>query len=115
MASRNLEGDIENSLAASVASAITDTSGSSVPATITAAAAGVVGRLIVLSSQDTSGLTAGRPIYLSTTGGEWLGALPAASNKVQVVGSVVTVHAGTGRVAIQLPGQIIPWDLANTI
>lgn len=40
MASRNLEGDIENSLAASVASAITDTSGSSVPATITAAAAG---------------------------------------------------------------------------
>jgi len=85
------------------------------PSAISNAATGVVYDIYVLSSQDTSGLTAGRPVFLSTSGGAWTGTVPAADNRVQIVGYVVTVNATTGRVAVQLPGQLVPWSIADQV
>lgn len=85
------------------------------PSAISNAAAGVVQTMGVLSSQDTSTLTAGRPVFLSTTGGLWTGTLPTPENRIQIVGWVMTVHATTGRVVIELPGQTIPWSIADQV
>lgn len=84
-------------------------------AAITSAAAGVVQQVGVLISQVTTGLTAGRPVFLSTSGGLWTGTLPAADNRIQVVGWVMTVHATTGRVVVELPGQMIPWSISDQV
>lgn len=83
------------------------------PSAIANAAQGTVYTMYMLSSQVTTGLTAGRPVWLSATGGLWTGTIPAVGVLTQIVGFVVTVHATTGRVAIELPGQIIPWSLSD--
>ena len=84
-------------------------------AAIASAAAGAVYRMALLTTQVTTGLTAGRPVFLSTSGGLWTGTLPAAENRIQPVGFVVTVHASTGRVAIKLPQAPVPWSIADQI
>jgi len=69
----------------------------------------------MLTGKDTSGLTAGRPVYLSTTAGGWTGTRPSAQNRVQVIGQVGVVDASAGRVAITLPGTIVPWAIGDQI
>lgn len=85
------------------------------PNAITNGEAGTVYEMYVLTTQNTNGLTAGRPVFLSTSGGSWTGTLPTSPNLVQIVGYVVTVDATTGRVAIKLPGQNIPWSIADQV
>ena len=55
----------------------------------------------VLTEQDTSGLTAGRPVWLSSTAGGWLGERSDFADidfRAQIVGKVITVDASTGRI-----------------
>jgi len=68
-----------------------------------------------LTGQDTSGLTVGRPIFLSTTAGGWTGTLPVAANRIQIIGYVAVVDASVGRVIFELPGQILNWESADEI
>ena len=77
-------------------------------ADIANAAAGVVYRGYTLGSQDTSGESIGDPIYLSATAGGWTAtALTGAAQVSQKVGVVVTSHASTGQVQIDLPGELL--------
>ena len=68
----------------------------------------------LLTGQNTNGLTVGRPVYLSSTAGGWTGTLPTAGYGVQVVGFVVVANASTGRVLL-VPGNIIPWSIADQL
>jgi hypothetical protein len=68
----------------------------------------------ILTGQDTSGLTAGRPVWLSSTAGGWLGARSNFADtdfRAQIVGKVITVNASTGRIE-QYAGPIIPYSLS---
>jgi len=77
-------------------------------AAIANGAAGVVYRGYTLGSLDTSGSSVGDPIYLSATAGSWTAtALTGAAQLSQKVGVVVTSHASTGSIQIDLPGEIL--------
>lgn len=81
--------------------------------TIEDGASGVFAQIRRLSSVDTSGGTVGRPVFLSTTAGGWTVTQPSPENRIQIVGFIEVVHASTGRVSIELPGQILPWTLED--
>lgn len=66
------------------------------------AAAVQVSKIHILTAQNTAGLTAGRPIFLNTVAGGWTGTLPAANNRIQIVGTVLEVDAATGVVEFDL-------------
>jgi hypothetical protein len=68
----------------------------------------------VLTGQDTSGLTVGRPVWLSGTAGKWSGTPHTDGKGTQITGMVITVHVSTGRV-LQFPGTILPWAYAGEI
>lgn len=74
-----------------------------------------VKKIYQFTSQDTDGLTAGRPIFLSTTSKGWTGSLPTANNRVQIVGSVLVVDAAAGIVEFDLPGAVIAFGDADDI
>jgi len=82
-------------------------------ATIANAANGVFSQVRNLSSVDTSGGTVGRPVFLNTVAGTWSVTQPAADNRVQIVGTINVVHSSTGRITVQLPGQILDWNLTD--
>ena len=71
-------------------------------------------RKVMYQSEDTSGLTAGRPVYLSPTAGSWSGTLPDAEYGIQIVGWVVEVGV-SGTIAFRVPGSIVPWQIADQI
>lgn len=83
------------------------------PSAIANAATGTVYNMNVLTSQNTAGLIAGRPVYLSTSAGSWAGTLPSPNNNCQIIGYVITVDAAAGRIAVELPGNILPFSNAN--
>jgi len=64
---------------------------------------------------DTSSVSAGAPVFLSSSSGSYSFSLPNAGYRVQVVGYVGTVHASDGKIQFILPGQIIPWSIADQI
>jgi len=68
----------------------------------------------ILTDLNTSGLTVGRPIFLSDTAGEWLGVLPAFPKLVQVVGKVIEAHATTGRILLK-PQEALEFNMAERI
>jgi len=78
--------------------------------TVTTGNAGNAVTCRVLTSLNTSGLTVGRPVYLSATAGGWSGTVPATANKVQIVGYVVEAHATTGRI---IQSIMAPLDAIN--
>jgi hypothetical protein len=68
----------------------------------------------VLTGIDTSGLTAKRPVWLSSTAGGWLGNRSDFADtdfRAQIVGKVDVVHASTGRI-VQYAGSVIPYSVA---
>ena len=82
---------------------------------IGSSAAGYATIYRVLTDQVTTGLTPGRPIYLSSTAGGWSGTLLAADYRCQIVGKVVVASATVGRIEFTLPGSIVPWSIADQI
>lgn len=70
-----------------------------------------------LTGQNTSGLTVGRPVWLSSTAGGWLGARSSFADtdfRAQIIGYVATVHASTGRI-IQKAEAPTPYSVAFDI
>ena len=86
-----------------------------VDAAITTGTSGTVVANKVLTGLDTSGLTVGRPVFLSTTAGEWVGAYYTDESRCQIVGEVIEVHASTGRIELNMPGQIVPWGFVDQV
>ena len=68
----------------------------------------------VLTGQNTAGLTASRPVWLSGTAGGWSGTPHTDGKGTQIVGTVIEVHGTTGRI-LQFAGQILPWAFAGEI
>lgn len=81
--------------------------------TIENAASGVFAQVQSIDTVDTSGGTVGRPVYLDTTAGGWTITQPAVENRIQIIGFIDVVHASTGRISFELPGQILPWTLED--
>ena len=77
--------------------------------TIADTAVGTVAQKLTLTGLDTSGGTVGRPVFLSTVAGSWTVTAPAPENRIQLIGRIIEVHATTGRIAIDLPGQVLYW------
>lgn len=71
-------------------------------------------RKVAYQTEDTSGLTAGRPVWLSPTAGSWTGTLPDAGYGIQITGWVVEVGV-SGTIAHRVPGTIVPWQAADQI
>lgn len=87
-----------------------------VDADVLTAAAGYVTTSKILTGLNTSsGYTAGRPLYLSSTAGGYVGTAYTDGSMCQEVGNCIEVHASTGRVQLQMPGQVIPWSLVDQI
>lgn len=68
----------------------------------------------VLTGLNTATLTVGRPVWLSSTAGGWVGTPYTDGKGCQVVGQVIEVHASTGRI-LQFPGSIVIWTYAGEI
>ena len=85
-----------------------------VETTIANGAVGYINEEMPLTAQDTSDGTAGRPIFLSGTAGEWSVSLPAGGSGVQIVGQIVTVDAAAG-IVIFRGWQIIPDASADQV
>jgi hypothetical protein len=64
---------------------------------------------------DTSGLTLLAPIYLHTTAGGYTTAMPAAPNRVQIIGYCAKVSTTAGRIQFVLPGHLIPYSVADQV
>jgi hypothetical protein len=60
-----------------------------------------------LGTQDTSGLTVGDPVYLSSTAGGWTSTKPV-SGVVQIVGRVSVVSSTVGFVEVDLESEVAP-------
>jgi len=72
-------------------------------------------KIYQLTAQNTSGLTAGRPVFLSTVAGGWVGELPTVVNRVQIVGTVIEVSATVGIIEFDLFGSVIPFGSADDV
>lgn len=66
----------------------------------------------ILTGQNTSGLTVGRPVWLSKTAAGWSGTPHTDGAGTQIVGKVLVENATTGRI-LQFVGPIIPWMYAG--
>lgn len=97
----NLEGSIANAQATSggqFAEWVVDNG-----AAIANGAQGFLSKVRLLTAVDTSGGTVGDPIYLSDgSAGGWTRTKPTLTDKVQVVGRLITISASVGRVLIDL-------------
>lgn len=75
----------------------------------------VVKKQTIVTGLNTNGLTVGRSVFLSTVAGGWLSTLPAANNRIQLVGTILEAHASTGRINYNLPGAIVPFGSADDV
>lgn len=67
----------------------------------------------LLSGLDTSGLTEGGSLWLSTTAGQWTQTPPTAPNHAVFIGTVTRVHANQGTVEVRIQNGYELQELHN--
>lgn len=67
----------------------------------------------LLKGLDTSGLTEGGSLWLSTTAGEWTQTMPTAPNHAVFLGTVTRVHATQGTVEVRIQNGYELQELHN--
>lgn len=67
----------------------------------------------LLSGLDTSGLTEGGSLWLSTTAGQWTQTPPTAPNHAVFIGTVTRVHANQGTVEVRIQNGLELQELHN--
>ena len=67
----------------------------------------------LLKSLDTSGLTEGGSLWLSTTAGQWTQTMPTSPNHAVFLGTVTRVHANQGTVEVRIQNGYELQELHN--
>ena len=78
------------------------------PTAIAAAAKGPALKRHLLTGVNTNAGAVGDPVYLSdATAGSWTLTKPTAADKVQVIGRIVTKHASTGAILVDIESSFL--------